>query len=733
MKRFPLAVVLALALSGCSGGDGGGGGGADCGSAEGTLPAGLETIAWDNGDASENVRAENFEVTVDGQDFALAEEALWEAVRFDLDRPARLHGITVTWTNIDGGAPRSLPVGVFPDFGHNGVDFWRDNPYWTGDRCGSDAEPETPLEYVLDEPVDIDEPGLVYVAHLGELPEDPAFAFDTDATPPGNCALWDDCHSMVNMPEALAETYYQGVSLSFPYDFGVQLHVEWLEDPPAAPVFTNVGLTSLLWHHAAWGDYDADGWIDLLVADRATYPQLLRNSAGTAFVNVTTSAGLGALTYGFAAGGVWGDYDNDGCLDAYYFNFSRDSASTLLHSNCDGTFSDATAAAGPVTGLSPPGDPCTDHAYPIKESAAWIDIDSDALLDLFVTNYNCGGVGSYSFDDNVYRNNGDGTFADWTGTRGFQLEGLDGRGTAPVDFDQDGDVDLLVHNYSLHPNNFYENVGGGNVQEIAFDIGLAGDASPFEGTDYYGHTLGAAWGDLDGDGDFDVVETNLAHPRFFHFSDRTRVLLQDDGLFFDVSGGNSDLPVSFAGIRYRETHTVPVLGDFDNDGDLDLAISQRYSGRPTDFYWGNGDGTFELDPWDAGITVEDGWTMAAGDYDHDGDLDLMTRGGLFRNDLPAPGHWLAVTAVGNVASNRAAIGATVRVIAGGRTFLRFVPGSTGQGAQDSLTLHVGLGALTAVDSIEVDFPAGATTTYTGPFDADQHLRLFEDGTVTAGW
>jgi hypothetical protein len=291
----------------------------------------------------------------------------------------------------------------------------------------------------------------------------------------------------------------------------------------------------------------------------------------------------------------------------------------------------------------------------------------------------------------------------------------------------------LVNNYVLLPNLFFDNNGDGTVTEVASDVGLAGHPDFFMGAWYSGHTIGTAWGDIDNDGDFDVIQANLAHPRFYNFSDKTAVLINDGAAGFADLSGDWSYPASEAGLRYQETHSVPVLADFDHDGDLDLVITAVYGGRPTDFYWGNGDGTFSLDVYHAGITTENGWGVATSDYDNDGDPDIATYS-LFENTMTAgKGHWLQVRVIGNAGSNWAAIGTTVTISAGGAEYLRYVHGGSGQGCQDSLYLHFGIRDATTVDLITAEFPGGGTVVYTGPFAADGRIWVFEDGTTWEGW
>lgn len=640
-------------------------------------------------------------------------EPQWEGARFELTHPAEVVGFAVQWTNIgDKFADEDLiEAGLYPDFGYNGFDFDVANPLVTVSRCAGDVETgKNWTEYVFPEPVAVNHPGLVYVGHLKQRKSDPVFWMD-ETYAEGDCTAFDACDSSWNFPD-LDPQYYNGISVILGYDYLVRLYIRYLDDlTPEETGFQPVEGPSF-GARTAWGDYDNDGWDDVVSSGLT----LWRNNEGV-LSNVTAGSGLEVAPSG---GAVWGDFDNDGCLDLFGINEGYNGPEYLMRGHCDGTFDDVTVASG-ITDVQTDIN-CTDDGYDVETAntaaASWVDLDADGLLDLYLANMICWSQYTY-YADRVWHNLGDGIFEDWSFTRGFTDDNLSGRGATAADADGDGDIDVFVNNYTLHRNLFYENLGNGEFVETARDVGLAGDNDD----GYYGHTIGAAWGDLNNDGALDMVHGNLAHPRFWDFSDKSKILLNSgDGTWADVS--------DVSGLRYQETYSVPALADFDLDGALDLLLTAVYDGRPTDFYWGSGDGTFVLDSYHAGITTENGWGVSTGDVDHDGDPDVATYG-IFRNDFGA-GDWLAVGLVGDAGNNRFGIGATVRVESQETVWTRVISGGTGQGGQDAPIAAFGFPAGTVPERVVVTWPGGGQTTVDNPA-VGQRMWIRESGGSESGW
>ncbi|MEN6545418.1 MAG: CRTAC1 family protein [Armatimonadia bacterium] len=423
--------------------------------------------------------------------------------------------------------------------------------------------------------------------------------------------------------------------------------------------------------HAAWGDYDGDGWVDVLIG-----ANLYRNEAGKRFVLVNEAAGLTAT----GDGGVWGDCDNDGDLDLFLW----DNAGQLFLNDGDGTFTKGALPTLPTV---------------VSRGACWADLNGDGLLDLYVGGYEVWEKEMYP--DVILFNRGDGRLTEQWRTPARDL--LSARGVTAADYDEDGDSDVYVSNYRLQPNLLWRNDGEGGLAEVAVASGVAGNLKEsltyLGGREYplCGHTIGSAWGDLDNDGHLDLFVGNFSHPPAYQ--DRPQFLRNlggPDWRFADMSAR--------AGLQWQESFASPALGDFDNDGRLDLYFTTVYKGDHSVPYRNEGDWRFKDVTAEAGIVAELTYQAAWADYDNDGDLDLMTGGKLYQNQT-AGNSWLKVRLLGA----GSAIGAQVRVRDGEKVLTRQVEAGTGEGNQNELTLHFGLGARTRPVELEVLWPGGNRT------------------------
>jgi len=470
------------------------------------------------------------------------------------------------------------------------------------------------------------------------------------------------------------------------------------------PVFTDitdsVGLAGCHESRVAWGDYNSDGFEDLLLNGC----RLFRNDSGRHFTEVTDSAGLAGIR---GRGGIFADFNNDYWLDLYVCG--ADTRDWLLL-NHFGKFRNATESLGN------PSDP-----YPTEGCAA-ADFDLDGWLDLYCANYENWEKHTY-YPDRLYHNL-QGRFEDITARAGIippYGEDLAGRGVNWGDYDDDGDPDCYVSNYRLCQNFLWHNNGDRTFTNLAPKLGIAGD----EVSGWFGHTIGSVWADYDNDGDLDLFCANLAHPRYIEFSNRS-MLYENRGpkarpRFLDRRAR--------LGIRYEETHSDPAFGDLDNDGDLDLYITSVYENRRSFLYlnqlnpaprqatagWQNlfGNCPFAEATFLSGTRLFNGWGCALADFDNDGDLDLVVGSGsglrLFRNDTRNGNHWLKVRVVGTK-HNACGIGARVTVIQGRKRYIREIEGGKGTTSQNSLIAHFGLGGSDQPVTVQVRFAPGTTVT-----------------------
>ncbi len=418
---------------------------------------------------------------------------------------------------------------------------------------------------------------------------------------------------------------------------------------------------------AAWADYDHDGDVDLMNGSA-----LLQNNGDGTFKRVEVGA---------SGPGVWGDANNDGRLDFY-----RHTGEGELRLNQGGGMFKSVEFFRNTNRLS--------------ESAAWADANGDGILDLYVTNYEHPQNPQRDF---YIESNADGTYK-----KAVQLnkkQAWSARGVNWADFDNDGDQDLYVSNYRLMPNQLYVNDGSGKFTEQGWQRGVAGTDSGAgrESPDYIytGHTIGSCWGDLNNDGLLDLIVVNFAHPP--KWQNRPQVLVNDGPPDYKFTDTNKD---AAAGIYWQESYAKAALGDYDNDGDLDVYMTTVYGGDTGELFENDGSGRFRKVGDELKVRRKNSYQVAWADYDNDGDLDLFVAGRLFRN-IGNRHSWIKVKVVGGAGSNGAAIGARVRVTSHGGKLAQIREVSGGNsGNQNPLTAHFGLRDHNKTVKVEVFFPSG---------------------------
>jgi len=477
---------------------------------------------------------------------------------------------------------------------------------------------------------------------------------------------------------------------------------------------------------AAFVDYDQDGWLDVYLVsagyheevsdgealDPAPTNRLFHNEHDGTFRDVTEAAGVGDTAFGM--GVCVGDYDNDGYPDLYITNHGPN---TLYHNSGDGSFAEVASRAG----VDDPG---------CGVGATWLDYDSDGLLDLYVGNYIVfdpeyrqyyspdrmpGPLGYAAQPDVLYRNLGDGTFADVTASSGMAVQPGRAMGLSSGDLNQDGDIDLCVANDGT-PNFLFVNMGG-RFEERA---GLAGVSYGESGEATV--AMGVDMADYDRDGLMDLLVSDDAFSSLYH--------QVEDGRFRDMTA-----PAGLAQVSGQFVSWGAGFWDYNNDGLLDVAMVNgdlhRLEGQEDCVLRGDGLGGFEDVSRELGACFDRslvGRGCAFGDYDNDGDVDLLVQnlGGqaeLLRNDVPDKGHWLTVRLVGSV-SNRDGIGARVTVSYAGERAIALRRGARGYLSQSDPRLHFGLGEASKVDYIEVVWPSG-TVQHIGENAVDQIITIEE--------
>jgi len=496
----------------------------------------------------------------------------------------------------------------------------------------------------------------------------------------------------------------------------------------------------------AFFDYDNDGWLDVLVLSGTRFGtppegatnRLYKNNRDGTFTDVTAKAGL--LRTGWSGGVCVGDYDNDGFEDLFITYWGEN---VLYHNNGDGTFTDVTQKAGVGANRTHWGSGCT-----------WVDYDRNGLLDLFVSNYvnfdtdrtpkpganeycmfrnvhvNCGPRGLPTGLNSLFRNNGDGTFTDVTDASGIgKIKGHYGLTPVAADYDEDGWPDIFVACDTSYSLLFMNNRDGTFREEgVERGAGLSDDGVEQAG-------MGVGIGDYNLDGHLDLFKG--------HFTDDTSALYRNDG-----KGNFSDVTLSSGlGVETRFTGWGAGIVDLDNDGYPDLflvpgnvypEIDGKVPGYPYKtervIFRNLGNGKFEelIEQAGPGMSaVHSSRGCAFGDFDNDGDLDILIINlneppTLLRNDVTGVFGWIKVKLIGTK-MNRSAIGARVLARYDGKLQAQEVISQSSYGSTNDRRLHFGLGKATTVD-LEVQWLGGGKQSF--PKLAANQLVVIREGSPT---
>ena len=488
-------------------------------------------------------------------------------------------------------------------------------------------------------------------------------------------------------------------------------------------------------------DYNQDGRPDIFFTNGANLAtlkkdspkysdRLFRNDGNGVFTDVTRAAGLEGSGYDGSV--AVGDYDNDGYPDLFVGGPHR---VTLYHNNRDGTFTDVTERAG----INRP-DPENGPLWAI--GAVWVDVNNDGLLDLFIVNYlkwdyateplcEYKGAPDYcsprfyqGLPNQLFLNNGDGTFRDVSKQWGIRAHIGKGMGAGMADYDLDGRPDVFVTNDAEY-NFFFHNLGG-TFEEIAFETGVAltEDGNFISG-------MGLDFRDFDNDGYPDLAFVALNRQTF--------------PLFKNLGGRGFREVTTESGMRalsWSKSGFSAGLFDFDNDGWKDLFVTRGdVLSRPspntvvdqhnTVFRNLGASGRWQALTEEAGLAAAPAGRhrgVAFGDLDGDGRVDVVTTAlgadaEVWMNRSPGSGHWLDIALEGTK-SNRDGIGARIKLVAKGGTQYNHMTSCVGFASSSHGPVHFGLGADQRAESLEIHWPSGIVQTLRN-VAADRVLKVKE--------
>jgi hypothetical protein len=474
---------------------------------------------------------------------------------------------------------------------------------------------------------------------------------------------------------------------------------------------------------AAFLDYDRDGNLDVLLVRGTTIEALseggdlvcalFRGDGRGHFQDVTADSGLTARGWGM--GVVVADYDNDGWEDIYITCYGPN---YLFHNLGDGKFEEVEARAG-----------VADPRWSV--GASFADVDHDGNLDLYVANYLeydlsrlpkrsapctyrgfgvfCGPRGLRGSRDALFLNDGNGHFHDVAAERNIDPESLYGMGVVIGDYDNDGWPDIFVAN-DLTPNLLYHNLGKGKFEEVAVLAGAAFDENGVEQG-----SMGCDFGDFNNDGWLDLYYTTSSY--------------QTNQLAVNNQNGTFSLksyPLGHGETTWLYVKWGTFFADLDNDGWEDIFVVNGHLYAEADHFemglkYQQRKLVFMNQPGKAFRLANQEWGpavnqpnksrgVAYGDFDNDGDLDILINNQdgpptLLRNDGGNRNHWLMVRCIGRE-SNRSAVGTRLLLRSGKLQQMREIKSGSGYASQNDDRVHFGLGSADQVDELEIRWPSG---------------------------